>query len=345
MRAAVLNAPGELELMTRDVPDPGPGEILLRVEATTLCGTDVRLFTGEKTAGVRPEVTLGHEVAGRIAAVGEGVRNVAVGEQAVVSIVVSCHACRACLADREHMCANLELIGYAIDGGLADYLLVPARAVAGGNVVTTNHPVPPTHLALAEPVSCCLNGLDQYRVTAGDTVVILGAGPIGLIHTALARLHGATRIIVANRGEARREAAVRVGATHTLDPRGVDLVAAVGELTDGAGADVVVVCIGATELAGRALELAAVGGRVSYFAGFPKGATAGIDPNLIHYRELTVTGGSNARRRDVVRAVRLLESGALPADEIVTHTFALADVHDALEAVANKVGIKIAVVP
>lgn len=139
--------PHDFQLTERPAPEPGPGEVLLRIEATTLCGTDLRLITGAKTAGVRPGVVLGHEVAGRIEAVGDGVDGLPVGAQATVPIVVSCHRCRQRLAGREHFCEDLELVGYGIDGGLAEYLLMPARAVAGGTSSSPRrgaapHPVP-----------------------------------------------------------------------------------------------------------------------------------------------------------------------------------------------------------
>lgn len=346
MISAVLHRPNDLELVTRDEPVAGPGEIVMKIEATTLCGTDIRILDGSKTAGVRPGVVPGHEIAGRIASIGSGVDGYTVGQQATVSIVVSCNRCSACLADKEHLCANLELFGYGIDGGLTEYMLVPARAVAKGNVITTSTEIPPHALALSEPVSCVLNGFDQYQAGPGDTVVVLGAGPIGLLHTQLAaKMAGARHVVVSNRSAARRETALGVGATHTVDPTTTNLNQFVHELTDGEGADVVIVCIGGLDLANEALELAGIGGRVNYFAGFPKGSTAVMDPNLIHYKELVVTGGSNARRRDVRRAIRVLESGLIDTDAIVSHQYALTDLMKAYDALKQRIGVKIAVVP
>ena len=346
MFAAQLNAPEDLELVEKATPTAGPGEVLLKIEANTMCGTDYRLYTGAKTAGVRPGVVPGHEIAGRIAEIGEGVDEIVpgleVGQQATVSIVVSCGHCRNCLNDREHLCVNLELFGYAIDGGLQEYMIVPERALRRGNLITTSAELDPKALCLAEPISCCLNGLDQFKVDAGDTVAVLGAGPIGLIHAQLALASGAKHVFVSNRGEDRQEVANRLGATGVHPD---ELAERIGEVTDGAGADVVIVCIGVPDLANDALELAAEGGRVNYFAGFPKGSTSQMEPNLIHYKELQVTGGSNARRRDVIRAIKLLEKGLINVEEIVTHTFPLSKVADAYQAVNDRLGVKICVVP
>lgn len=348
MRAAILRKPHDLALVDKPIPSPGRGEVILKMESNTLCGTDYRLFTGAKTAGVAPDVVPGHEIAGRVHEIGEGVLEMmpelTVGQQATVSIVVSCGACRNCINDREHLCENLELFGYAIDGGLQEYITVPERAIRRGNLIITTGDLEPKALSLAEPISCCLNGLDQYRVNPGDTVVVLGAGPIGLIHTQLALHCGAKQVVVSNRSEHRRATAERLGAIG-IDPTREDLTNRVQELTGGAGADAVVVCIGATELANDALVLAREGGRVNYFAGFPKGSSSVMEPNLIHYKELEVTGGSNARRRDVARAIELLKAGVFAVDELVTHEFPLSRIHEAYEAVNNRVGVKIGVVP
>lgn len=343
MTAAVLRGVGDLSLRRVPRPEPGPGEVLLKVEANTICGTDLRIISGAKTAGVRPGVIMGHEFAGRVVAVGDGVEGVDVGVQATCSIVLSCGRCARCLAGREHLCESLRLFGYEIDGGMAEYLLVPREAMERGNLVLAPRELEPTTLALAEPVSCCLNGARQFRVRPRDSVAVLGTGPIGLLHVALAKLAGATRIVAVGR-PGRLDPAVELGATHALSAQGEDLTREVLRLTGG-GADVAVVAVGDPALADQALQIAAIGGRVNYFAGFPKGSTALMEPNVIHYRELQVTGGSNARRADVRRAVELLSSGALDVASLVTHRFPLAEIDAAIAAVRQRAGLKVAVVP
>jgi threonine dehydrogenase-like Zn-dependent dehydrogenase len=349
MPTLTLRGPGDVALIDKPVPEPGPGEVLLAVEATTICGTDLRIISGEKTSGVRPGATLGHEVAGRIAALGEGVGESAggaelkVGRQATVSIVVSCGCCRACLSDREQLCSRLELVGYSIDGGLAPYLLVPARAVARGNVIASPDELPANRLALSEPLSCVLNGHHGHGgVNPGETVVVIGGGPIGLLHTELGLACGAARVILCDKHESRREVARGLGAVG-VGPD--ELAGTVEELTGGWGADVVVVAIGRTELAETSLDLAAPGGRVSWFAGFPKGSQSQLTPNTVHYQELTVSGGSNARRADVHTAVRMLAGGVIDETPIVTHTFGLSQWREAIDAVRSHLGIKIAIDP
>ena len=343
MNAAVLHGIDDLSLTRIPVPEPGPGEVLLKVEANTIGGTDLRIISGAKTAGVRSGVILGHEFAGRVAAVGEGVEGVDVGVQATCSIVLSCGRCLQCLAGREHLCENLRLFGYEIDGGLAEYLLVPREAMERGNLVLAPCELEPTALALAEPVSCCLNGARQFRVRPGETVVVLGTGPIGLLHVALAKLAGAVRIVAVGR-PGRLDPALALGATHALASQGEELTREILDVTGG-GADVAIVAVGDPALANQALEVAAIGGRVNYFAGFPKGSTAVMEPNIVHYRELQVTGGSNARRADVRRAVELLSSGALDVGSLVTHRFPLTQIDAAIAAVRERAGLKVAVAP
>ena len=343
MPALVFNGPGDVQVAEKPIPTPGPGEVVLAVEATTICGTDLRIISGEKTAGVRPGVTLGHEIAGRIASLGEGVEGLVVGQQATISIVVSCGTCRACLAGREHLCSHCELVGYGLDGGLAPWLCVPAQAVSHGNIIPVATEIPATRLALAEPLSCVLNGHRRHGgVNPGETVVIIGGGAIGLLHTALNLACGAGRVILCEKHADRRDRAAAMGAVTTCPEH---LSEVVTEHTGGYGAELVIVAIGRNELTEESLNLAAPGGRVSWFAGFPKGSTTTITPNTVHYQELTISGGSNASRADVHRAVDMLGRGNIDETPIVTHTFGLSQWTEAVDAVRGHVGVKIAIDP
>ncbi|MFO7779640.1 MAG: zinc-binding dehydrogenase, partial [Nitriliruptoraceae bacterium] len=205
--------------------------------------------------------------------------------------------------------------------------------------------IPPEQLALAEPLSCCINGLDQYRVDVGDTVVILGAGPIGLLHLQLARLSGATTVIVSDPAGSRRDAAAELGATMTVDPTAADLPTVVADATGGRGADVAVVCIGHPELVNDALRLVRVRGRVSIFAGLSGRGWAEIEANLVHYRELTVVGASNSARAHYERAVDLICRGWIDTERLVTHRFPLDRASEAIDFVASGEGLKVAVIP
>lgn len=343
MKAAVLHSPGQCSV--DDVPTPcaGPGELLIAVEANTICGTDLRLIAGTKTAGVRPGVVLGHEFCGRVAQVGAGVLGFTAGQQVSVSPAVVCHKCPQCQAGMENLCANLRLFGYEFDGGLADYVRIPTDALKHGRVVATDHEVPAPLLALAEPLSCCINGQRQTPVRPGMTVVIIGTGAIGLIHTALAVRAGA-RVIAVGR-EGRLAPALAMGADEATSLGGAELQAFVMERTGGVGADLVIVSASSVELAGSSLHLVRPGGAVNFFAGFPAGKLAEMDPNAIHYRQISVVGSANARLEDHNEAVRLISTGEVDLSSLVTHTFGLDEFDQALAAVRERQGIKIALTP
>lgn len=345
MLAAVFKGPGQLEVTEVPTPEPGPGEVLLEVGSNTVCGTDLRILRGEKTTGVRPGVVLGHEIAGTVAAVGSGVTEYKQGDLAVVTPTVTCGTCYFCLRNMEHFCENFVLYGYALDGGLAEYCLVPAQAVGRKNITVAKPGTSLTALSLTEPLGCVLNGLCNYTVSLGDTALILGAGPIGLLHQTVCRLAGATQIIVSDPSESRRQTASQLGADIVVDPMNENLSEVVKGATGGRGADVVVICIGRPALFPEALSLARKGGRVCAFAGFPKDGSVAVDPNVIHYGEITVTGTSNSMRSQTADAMHLIEDGLIPADTIISHTFPLTQAVDAIEFSASGEGIKIAVVP
>ena len=344
MRAARLTGVGVLSLEEVQRPEPGPGEILLDVESTTLCGTDVRILSGQKTSGVTTGVIMGHEIAARVAAVGEGAHSPAVGTQVGLAPEYSCGTCDSCRAGRSNVCRNMRLFGTTIDGGLAQSILVPAGAVAAGNIVAADREIDPRLLSLAEPLSCCLRAHRNLGITAGTTVLVLGTGPIGLIHIALAKAAGASKIIACGR-PARLAPARALGATDTTCAEGADLVAEIMEATSGRGADVVILAVGSVELAGLAPRMTAVGGIVSFFAGFGAGELLTVDPNDLHYRELTFAGSANATVDDYAAAVKMLSQDEIRLDGLVTHSFSLDRVHDAFEAQRTRAGLKVAVMP
>jgi len=345
MKAAILKGPHEL--VVEEVPDPicGPDEVVYRIGANTVCGTDLRILRGEKTAGVRKGVVLGHEMAGEIVEVGKNVTGYQVGDRIGVLPSVTCGSCWYCINDLEHWCESLDLFGYAIDGGLAEYGKLPAQAALRGNGIVCHTDLAFEHMALMEPLSCVINGRANYLPQMGDTIVVLGAGPIGLLHTQLARHSGAAHVIVSDPSDSRRATALELGASHAVNPIEEDLPGLVRELTQGRGADVAVICIGRGPLFVDALNMVRKGGRVNAFAGFPKGGSVEVDPNLIHYGEIHVTGTSNSRRKHALEAMRLLEQGVIDVEKIVTHRFDLDHVTEAIEFSGSGQGVKVVVSP
>lgn len=345
MLAASLRSPGALVLDERPIPALGPRDVLLSVEATTLCGTDLRIATGQKTNGVTPGVILGHEIAARVWRVGSdlaaGIDVPAPGTQVGLAPEIACGRCAPCASGRSNVCANMRLFGTGVDGGLADLVLVPEEALACITPVAGE--IAPPHLALAEPLSCCLRATRRLPIESDSRVLVLGTGPIGLIHCGLAASAGA-RVMACGR-QARLAPARAMGAELTTSAQGEDLVREVLAWTDGIGADVVIIAVGDPGLVPVAGQCARIGGHVSFFAGFPAGSMAQIDPNLVHYRELTLSGSANATLDDYAAAVDALSSGRIDLSPLITHEYELSDVSDALDAVRTRAGLKVAVRP
>lgn len=346
MRAIVLEGPNQFHAVS-DYPTPkiGAGDLLLKMERAAICGTDIRILEGKKTKGVRYPSVIGHEICGTITEVGSNVTGYAVGDRVSLANVIPCGCCDMCRSGRENVCLNRKAIGYEFDGGFAEYVLLPELAIRSGNVVKLPQSVSFGSGALIEPLACCLRGQRNANVKFNDTVLIMGAGPIGLLHTLLAKAAGARRVIVSELNDYRREKALACGADRVADSSKEDLHAIIMEETAGLGADVIIMAIGVPSLVNAALGMVRKGGTVSLFAGFVKGVMAEIDPNLIHYGELLVTGSSAYKRQDYLDAAQMVITGHLNLEPIITHTFKIEDFQTAYELNKRGAGLKIEIEP
>ena len=346
MIAAVFHGPGEVQATELDVPEIGPDEVLMKVGANTLCGTDGRILRGEKTKGVRRPSILGHEFAGHVAQVGRQVRGFEVGMPVAMAPVVPCRRCFYCQHDMENACLNRKAMGYEFDGGLSEYVRIPSVAIESGNLFAAREDLPSEFLALAEPLSCCVNGHRRSRVGIDSTVLILGGGPIGIFHLQLSLLAGAGVVIVSEPSRFRRDFASRLGAHVIVDPTVEDLPSIVAEATGGLGIDSTIICIGLPQLVNGALTMTRKGGRINIFAGLSGQGWAQVESNLIHYNELEVTGTTAARRSDYEVALRLIESGRVDVKPMVTDRFPLQRTSEAIsETMSGSQGLKVAVIP
>jgi len=335
VRAARLQHVDDLRVHAVAEPEPGPGEVVLRVEACGICGTDRHILHGEYPAAL--PVTLGHEFAGTVAATGAGARLV-IGTRVAVDPNIACGVCRECRRGDACLCPRRMALGVDLDGGLAEYALVPdAQAYA----LPPDMPI--EWGALCEPLACCLHGLDLAAIQPGMDVVILGGGVIGQLMAQLARLAGATVVLV-TRQESRRRLAEDLGATATLDPA-ADVIASVagdpGGLLPG-GADVVLECAGTVETFEQGIALARRGGTVLVFGVAPQGATARVSPFAIFARELRILG-SYLNPHTHGRAVELAASGRLALGPLITRRVALNEAPRVLGAAPARGEVKIVV--
>ncbi len=345
MRAVILKKPGEFEPGIVDDPRPGEGELLLRVKACSLCGTDIRVLEGKKTRGVRYPSIIGHEFAGIVEEAGRGVSAFSRGERVSVAPVITCHACRYCLEGRENACRNRLGIGYEYDGGFAEFVRIPARAVEYGHVVRIPDGVDFDEAALAEPLACCINGTRKADVGLGDTVLVVGGGPIGLMHLQLAKAAGAGTVVVSEPNPRRQEEAARFGADRVVNPTAGNLHEVVMEATGGLGADAIIMAVGVPVIVNDLLKLVRKGGRLNLFAGFPDAGAATIEANLIHYNEITVNGTTAATRLDYLTAVCMIASRRVNVKDIVTHRFGIDGFREAYDLQKAGLGLKVVIEP
>jgi threonine dehydrogenase-like Zn-dependent dehydrogenase len=341
MKACVFHGPGDVRVEERPQPRPGPGEMLLKMRATGICYSDIRVYKGEKKA--RPGVIPGHEPVGVIAALGEGVEGFRAGQEVALCPILACGACFFCRRGYRNRCPQRTTLGYEADGGLAEYMLVPAALLRLGHVFPLPPGLPAARATLTEPLACVLNSLETCRLTPGGSLVVVGAGPMGLLHIMLARQMGVATIIAAELVDERLAHAHRWGADLCLSPERDDLAARVLDATDGLGADAVVVSTGSAQAVVAGLALARRQGVVSLFGGFPPDATIPLDVNAIHYGELVLTGSQNATSDQYRRALLLLTR--LPqAEEINTHPFEISDSPKAYSSRLGMDGLKSLVV-
>ena len=323
-------------------PTPGPGEAVLRVGAVGICASDLRVLRGEKHAA--PGVIPGHEFAGTVVDLGPGVERLSLGDRVTVYPVLACGGCEFCRRGLRNRCATRRTLGYEINGGLADYVLLPAEIVRLGHAVPLTPGLSLARASLTEPVACVLNSLESCGFQAGSSIAVLGAGPMGLLHIALARALGAGPIVVGEPIASRRAAARALGATAAVDGAPEALLAAVRDATGGRGAQVVIVTVGLTGLTEAALPLAAKRATINLFAGFQPGATAVLDVNALHYNEVRLTGSQNATADQFIRTAAGLPTFEA-VEQVVSHRFPMAEAAEAYAVRDEQAALKSMVLP
>jgi L-iditol 2-dehydrogenase len=346
MKAVRFYAPEDVRV--EDVPEPscGPDEVKLRVRNCSTCGTDVKIFhNGHQN--LSPPRTMGHEIAGEVVEVGRDVAGWSEGDRAQVIAAVPCGECYECRRGWMAVCANQTSVGYQYDGGFAEYLVVPRQVlqVDGLNRIPEN--IGFDEASVAEPFACAINAQELIDVGDGDTVVVFGAGPIGCLHTRLARANGAERVflvdVLADRLAMSAEA---VKPDEVINGREVDVVSYVKELTGGRGPDVVITATAANVAQEQAIEMAARRGRISFFGGLPKtDPYIRCDSNLVHYRELMIMGANGSAPSHNKRALEYISSGQVPVKDLITEHLPLDRTLDAFGIVARGEAIKVTVEP
>jgi L-iditol 2-dehydrogenase len=341
MKAVVFHGPGDLRFEDVPWPEPGPGEIVLRIEAALTCGTDVKVRRrGHPVMIPRVPTVFGHEYAGTIAAVGTGVEGWREGERVVAANSAPCGECRLCLAGRPNLCEDLLFV----NGAYAEAIALPPRLVRR-NVVRLSPTLPSARAAFAEPLACALGGIERARIESGQSVVIFGHGPLGCLLGMVAAARKARVIMVGKHGwrldQVRR---LRIGdcLDATTSP---DIVQTLREHLDGHGADVAIDATGLPKVWEQALAVVGRGGTVVFFGGCAPGTTVSVDTRRAHYEELTLLGAFHHTPDLIRRAIELLESGALHPEGLLTHRMGLDAVATALDLMARGEALKVLIEP
>jgi L-iditol 2-dehydrogenase len=346
LRVATFYAPGDIRLEDVAEPRVSAGEVKIRVRACSTCGTDVKISRSGHPNMTPPQV-MGHEIAGEIVAVGDGVEGWAAGDRVQVIAAIPDGTCDDCLAGRMTVCPNQLSMGYQFPGGFAEYLIVPEAVLRVDGLNRIPDGLSFAEASLAEPLACVLNGQELARVGSGDTVVVVGSGPIGCLHVRLARARGASRVILIDMNAARlAEAAALVKPDLAIVSGDTDPVAAVMEATDGRGADVVITAAASGQAQEQGLRMLARRGRLSLFGGLAKDSpNITVDANLVHYRELTIVGVNGSSPQHNKQALDLIATGRVPVSDLITHRLPLDRVLDAIDIVARGEAIKVTIEP
>ena len=323
MTAAVLYGKEDLRIEQLPIPEPGPGEVVIRVRAALTCGTDLKVYRrGYHAKMLQPPIPFGHELAGHVAMVGAGVTNFHEGDRVVALNSAPCGACDFCRRGQENLCDDLLFN----NGAYAEYIRIPARIVEK-NMLRVPESVPLEHAAMTEPLACVVHGMDETGVAAGDLIVVIGAGPIGLMFIHLAHLMGATVIAVVKRAS-QVETAKLFGALHVVQADAEDdVVAAVKKLTPShRGADAVIEAVAMPQTWQWAVDMVRKGGVVNFFGGCAAGTKVELDTNHLHYNNLTLRASFHHRPSVCRRAFEWIASGKFNAAAFLTARAPLADV-------------------
>jgi L-iditol 2-dehydrogenase len=345
MRAAVLHAPGDLRVEDRATPAISPREMLLRVAACAICGSDIRIRRFGASNITEP-VTMGHEAVGTIVETGAEVIGFGPGQRVAVAPAIPCGECAYCRRGVQTMCDDLRSIGYQFHGGFAEYMVVPGPAIQAGCVNVIPENLSFEEATLAEPLACAINGQELLGVGLDDTLAILGAGPLGCMHADLAKIRGARKVILVDVNPRRLELAKGFGADVLIDGEKEDVRQRVLEETGGLGASVVIVSAPSAKAQEQSLTLAAKHGRVSFFGGLPKSSPCiTFNSNLVHYRELFVMGAYGSKPSHNRVALGLLAAGRIRAARLIGMLVPLERIIEGFDAVAEGRVLKAVVEP
>lgn len=339
MEASVFLGKQNIKTQHIEIPVIGDYDVRIRVKAAGICGTDIHIFNGEKgSAQVTPPVVLGHEFAGEVVEIGRKVSTVKVGNRITVDPNIYCGKCLYCKGGKRHLCNSLTAIGVNLNGGFAEYNMAPEKQV---HVLEDD--IDYVVGAMAEPLACCIHGVDLATIKAGDTVCIIGGGMIGQLMIQLAKLSGASNVILSEPVYERREIALKLGADYAYDPLNKNVDDLKRQLGIS-GVDVVIECAGVVPAIEQAFDLAKKGATIVLFSVPGVGVKFPLDLLDVFQKELTIKG-SFVNPNTQQRAVNLINSGKVSIKPLITHEYGLDEVENALQKQTENDSIKVIIKP
>jgi L-iditol 2-dehydrogenase len=341
MKAAMYYGIGDVRYEEVDIPKIGPGELLIKVGTALTCGTDVKTYKrGHPLLIKQTPALFGHEYAGTIEEVGEDVEKFKVGMRVVATNSAPCGECFYCKRDMPNLCKWSK--EHLANGAFAEYMRVPEAIVR-----FNTHQIPDSlsfrDAALTEPLACVVHGIEESNIRLGDTVVVIGAGPIGQMLIMLAKKNGASTVIVSDLAELRRDIALKAGADIVIDPSKEDPVERVKKETEGRGADVVIEAVGIRQTWEQAVAMTRDAGTTVLFGGAASGTKFELDTGRFHYGQLTIKGVFHLKPRHVERALKLIIAGDVNTDLLISHEMPVEKIGEALELMGAGKTMKISI--
>jgi len=342
MLAAVYSGIGSIECREVDRPVIGKNEVLVKVRAATICGTDLRIFrSGHFKIKEGEQKILGHELAGEIWEAGSEVRGYTRGMRVAVAPNIGCGRCMYCRMGKTHLCPDYDAFGINLDGGFAEYIKIHEKALQQGNLIPFEGETTFEEAALAEPLSCCYNAYRSVGTNPGDTVLIIGAGPMGAFHLQVQKLAGAGKVMMADISESRLRLVEYFHPDILINTKKLDLAEAVMSHTGGLGADVIITACSVPEIQQLSLELGARLGRINLFGGLPNGKEwVELNTNLIHYNGLIVTGTTGASLADYERSLNLIVNKKIDTKSVISKRFKVSEIKEAFDYAMSGNGLK-----
>ncbi|OGL42582.1 MAG: hypothetical protein A2W05_02565 [Candidatus Schekmanbacteria bacterium RBG_16_38_10] len=338
MKAAVFLAPKSIEIQDRNIPSINNDEILVKVVASGICGTDVKIYNGGKK--VETPKIIGHEFSGVVFETGKNVKGLSCGDRVAVEPIIPCGSCYSCRGGRLNLCLSRPTIGYEYDGAFAEYVRIPATAIKAGNVVKLPEEVSFEEGALAEPVAACINGNKKLRQEKGSMLWIIGDGPIGLIHIQLSKLIGIEKIILSGTDDEKLLTGRNLGADYTINVLKEDVKEKISDITKGEGVSQVIIGANSVKTVTEAISLIKKGGVLIIFAGFSPDSKTTIDLNTVHYREISILGSSGHSVKELREAIFLMRDKKLNVNPLITHRFSIDEVVEGIKLKEEQKGIK-----